>query len=48
MDEVVPFRTWYGDAKISVRQYGKYEWKIFKHEKNIVFADSNYFNLVYY
>jgi predicted permease len=48
VDEVVPFRTWNGDAKISVRQHGKNEWKIFKHEKNIVFADSNYFNLVNY
>src|SRR6478752_1213596 len=47
LDAVVPFRTWNGDAKISV-PLDKKEPKIFKHQQNIIFADSNYFNLVSY
>jgi predicted permease len=48
LDAVVPFRKWNDDANISVPQAGKQDAKIFKHESNIVFADSNYFNLVNY
>lgn len=48
LDAVVPFRQWNGDAKISVPVTDKKEPKIFKHQQNIVFADSNYFNLVPY
>jgi len=47
LDAVVPFRTWNGDAKISV-PLDKREPKVFKHQQNIIFADSNYFNLVSY
>lgn len=48
VDAVVPFRTWNGDAKISVQQPGKNEWKIFKHQEHIVFVDTGYFDLVNY
>jgi predicted permease len=47
LDAVIPFRTWNDDAKISVPG-NKKEPKIFKHQPSIVFADSNYFNLVSY
>ncbi len=47
LDAVIPFRTWNDDAKISVPD-NKKEPKIFKHQLSIVFADSNYFNLVSY
>lgn len=47
LDAVVPFRTWNGDAKISV-PLDKKEPKVFKHQQNIIFADSNYFNLISY
>jgi len=47
IDAVVPFRTWNGDAKISV-PFNKKEPKVFKHQQSIIFADSNYFNLVSY
>ena len=36
------------DVKISVPVTDKKEPKIFKHERNVIFADSNYFNLVPY
>ena len=48
LEAVVPFRSWNGDAKISIPARGEKEPKIFKHEGNIVFADSNYFNLISY
>ena len=47
LSAVVPLRTWNSDAKISVPVSAK-DPKIFKHQGNIVFADSNYFNLVSY
>lgn len=47
-DAVVPFRTWDGDAKISLPVAGKKDAVVLKHEKNIVFADENYFNLIGY
>jgi predicted permease len=47
LNAVVPFRTWNDDAKISV-PVSKKDPNIFKHQKNIIFADSNYFNLISY
>ncbi|MEO8763136.1 MAG: FtsX-like permease family protein [Ginsengibacter sp.] len=47
LDAVVPFRTWDGDAKIAVPGDAKGP-VIFKHQNRIVFADSNYFNLLNY
>src|SRR4029078_1022856 len=47
LSAVVPLRTWNGDAKISVPVSAK-DPKIFKHQGNIIFADSNYFNLISY
>jgi putative ABC transport system permease protein len=48
LDAVAPFRTYDGDTKISVPATGKKEPVIFKHQKNIVFADENFFNLMGY
>ena len=48
LDAVIAFRTWNGDAKLSVRQGISKEPKIFKHQNDIVFADSNYFNFINY
>ncbi|MEP6949894.1 MAG: FtsX-like permease family protein [Ginsengibacter sp.] len=48
LDAVVPFRTWDNDAKINIPVAGKKEPVIFKHQKNIVFADENFFNLIGY
>ena len=48
LDAVVPFRKWDWDAKISVPVSNKNKFNIFKHEKGIVWADSNYFNLISY
>ena len=48
LDAVIPFRTWEDDAKISVPDATKKEPVIFKNQQNIVFADSNYFNLLHY
>lgn len=47
LDAVVPFRTWNGDAKVSIPDTNN-EPLVLKREKNIVFADSNYFNLLDY
>jgi putative ABC transport system permease protein len=47
LDAVVPFRTWNGDPKVSIPGETK-EPLVLKHEKNVVFADSNYFNLLNY
>ena len=48
LDAVVPFRTYDGDTKISVPVQGQREPVIFKHQKNIVFVDGNFFNLIGY
>ncbi len=48
LDAVVPFRTWDDDAKITVPVNGKKEPVIFKHQKNIVFADESFCNLIGY
>ena len=46
LDAVVPFYTWDGDEKVSVSPGFKKEPVIFKHQKNIVFADENFCNLI--
>lgn len=46
LDAVVPFRT-SDEVKVSIPAPGK-EPVIFKHAKNIVFVDENYFNLLGY
>lgn len=46
LDAIVPFRTWSGNAKVSVPKPGSKDATVFKNQKNFVFADSNYFNLV--
>lgn len=46
LDAVVPFRT-SDEVKVSIPGTGK-EPVIFKHQKNVVFADENYFNLIGY
>ncbi|MEP7108296.1 MAG: ABC transporter permease [Ferruginibacter sp.] len=48
LDKVVSFRTWDGDAKITVPPTNKKDPVVFKKQRNIVFADSNYFNLLAY
>jgi ABC-type antimicrobial peptide transport system permease subunit len=47
LEAVIPFRTWNGDAKVTIGGATK-EPIVLKHEKNIVFADSNYFKLLNY
>ena len=47
LESVVSFRTWDGDAVVSIPVVGK-DPIVFKKQKNIVFADSNYFNLMGY
>lgn len=47
-DAVAGFRTWDGNAKISVPEPGKKDPFVFKKQKNIVFADESYFNLIGY
>jgi len=48
LDAIIPFRTWNDDAKITVPQAGKKDLKVFKHEGDLVFAGSDYFNMVNY
>jgi putative ABC transport system permease protein len=48
IDAVVSFRTFNGDGKVSIPMAGKDAPVVFKNQKNIVFADSNYFNLIGY
>lgn len=48
INAVIPLRTWNDDIKVSVPQNGMQQPKVFKHQENIVMADSNYFNLVNY
>jgi len=47
LDAVAPFRT-NEEMKISVPEAGRAEPVIFKHQKNIVFADENFMNLIGY
>lgn len=48
LDAVVPFRTFDGDTKVSVPSEKEKEPVIFKKQKEIVFADGNYFKLIGY
>jgi len=47
LDAVAPFRT-NEEMKISVPEAGRAEPVVFKHQKNIVFADENFMNLIGY
>ena len=48
LDEVVSFRTWNGGTKVTVPQINTGIQVTFKKQQDIVFADSNYFNMVTY
>ena len=48
LEQVVSFRTWDGDAKISVPGKDGMQPVVFKKQNSIVFADSNYFKLIPY
>lgn len=48
IDKAAPFYTMDNDTKITVPAAGKQEPVVFKKQKNIVFADSGYFNLIDY
>ena len=48
LETVVPFRTWNGEVKLSVPVAGKDNPVIFKKQKHVVFADSNFFSLLGY
>ena len=48
IEQVVPFRTWNGDVKIAVTEPGRADPHIFKKQRNIIFADARFFNLVGY
>ena len=48
IENVVPFRTWNDDVKISVPVKTNNNIVVFKKQKNIVFADENYFKLLSY
>ncbi|MEO6550893.1 MAG: FtsX-like permease family protein [Ferruginibacter sp.] len=48
IDEVVPFRTWNGDVKISVPRADQDEPAVYKHQKNVIFAGREYFQMVKY
>lgn len=47
LEKTVSFRTWGGDARVAIPVLGK-DPIVFKKQKNMVFADSNYFNLIGY
>lgn len=48
LDQVVSFRTWNNDVKITVPGIDKKDPSVFKKQTTIVFADSNYFRLLQY
>jgi ABC-type lipoprotein release transport system permease subunit len=48
IDDVVPFRTWNDDVKISVPAKTGNSLVVFKKQNKIVFADENYFRLLSY
>ena len=48
IDKAAPFYAWDGDNKVSVPVANKQEPVIFKKQKNIIFADTSYFNLIPY
>ncbi len=45
--EVIPFRTWDGEVKITVTAINKSEPVVVKKEKNVVFADSSLMNILH-
>ncbi len=47
-DAVIPFRTWDGDAKVTIPAASGKEPLVLKHENKLVFADGNYFALLGY
>jgi len=47
-DAVVPFRTWDDDVKVGVPVESGKDPVVFKKQKNFVFADENFFNLIGY
>lgn len=48
LDAVVPFRTYEGDTKVSVPLADNKEPLAFKHQKNIIFANEDFMNLIGY
>lgn len=48
LDAVAPFRLWNGEPKITVPAETNKQPVILKHQKNIVFADENFMNLIGY
>lgn len=48
LDAVVSFRTWNGQPKISIPAAASKKEIVFKKQKDFVFADSNYFNMIGY
>lgn len=48
LDEVAPIRTWNGDPLVSVPVSNQSVPTIFKHQKGIAFADSNFLKMVGY
>ena len=48
IDKAAPFYTWDGDTKVSVPVANKQEPVVFKKQKNIIFADTSFFNLISY
>ena len=48
LDAVVSFRTWDSDIKITIPVAGKSDPLILKKQKNIIFADTDFLNLIGY
>lgn len=48
LDAVIAFRRGFDDARVSIQKPGMKEPQVFKHQKDIVFADADYFNMVNY
>ncbi|MDN3655924.1 ABC transporter permease [Ferruginibacter paludis] len=48
IDKAVPFNTNYDEAKISLAAPGKEDAVVFRKQKNIIFADPDYFDLIKY
>jgi putative ABC transport system permease protein len=48
VEVVAPFRTWNDGVKVSINSENKKEPLVYKKQKNIIFADENYFKLLQY
>lgn len=48
LEAVIPFRTWDGNPKVSVTFEKPNDPVIFKNQKEVIFADENFFNLLGY